>query len=123
PETFNNPNFNTIQSSAYHSGARISNNSWGSTGNFGIYDLQAQNYDALVRDAEPTGSTYPVAGNQEMVIVFAAGNSGDSGAETVASPATAKNVISVGAADNVQPFGGADKGGIGDSESSSANEI
>ena len=57
---------------------------------------EAQAYDALVRDAQSS-----VAGNQEMVIVFAAGNAGPD-AETVSSPGSAKNVITVGAAENVQ---------------------
>ncbi|HEX3799826.1 MAG TPA: S8 family serine peptidase [Verrucomicrobiae bacterium] len=128
PETDTNyqnfPNFNTLQSQAHHGGARISNNSWGAVVG-GLYDSRAQNYDALVRDAESTNSLYSTPGNQEMVIVFAAGNSGGDGVESIDTPATAKNVISVGAADNFQPFGNGatDLGGIGDSESSSANEI
>jgi len=36
-----------------------------------------------------------------MVIVFAAGNAGP-GSQTVGSPGTAKNIITVGAAENVQ---------------------
>ena len=46
------------------------------------------------RDAA-LGSSFPVAGNQPMVIVFAAGNAG-SAAGTVGEPSTAKNVITVG---------------------------
>lgn len=121
PDNFTNPNYNDLQSEAYQSGARISNNSWGSDVQ-GVYDLDAQNYDVLVRDAQPGGSTYPADGNQEMVMVFAAGNSG-SGAITVGSPGTAKNVITVGAAENVQAFGGSDGSGISDAEADSANDI
>ena len=51
-------------------GARISNNSWGGGKSSGIYDSDAQKYDALVRDAQPTNSTYSADGNQEMVIIF-----------------------------------------------------
>ena len=47
-----------------------------------------------------------------MVIVFAAGNAGP-GADTVGTPGTAKNVITVGASENVQAFGGADQCGDG----------
>src|SRR5207302_1313139 len=90
PDTFTSPNYNTLMSAAYTSKARISNNSWGAN-TAGAYDSDAQNYDALVRDAQ-TG----VGGNQEMVIVFASGNAG-AGAGTVGSPGTAKNVITVGA--------------------------
>ena len=66
-----------------------------------------------------------------MTIVFAAGNAG-SGAQTVGSPGTAKNVITVGAAENVHSHattnGGARRRGIDgcdtpDSEANNANDI
>ena len=72
----------------------------GGASTFGAYDIDCQEYDALVRDAQPAGSTFPSAGNQEMVIVFSAGNSGP-GNGTMGSPGSAKNVIAVGAAENV----------------------
>ena len=56
------------------------------------------------------------------MIVFAAGNGG-AGANTVGEPSTAKNVITVGAAENVNPFGGADNCGIGDTGADNANDI
>jgi hypothetical protein len=56
------------------------------------------------------------------VIVFAAGNDG-SGANTVGLPGTAKNVITVGASENVQAFGGADGCGVGDNGADNANDI
>jgi hypothetical protein len=121
PTNYTNPDFPNLQSQAYQSGARISNNSWGAD-TAGAYDVDSQAYDALVRDAQPAGSTFSVAGNQEMVIVFAAGNAGP-GAATVGSPGTAKNVITVGAGENVQAFGGSDGSGITDSEADSANDI
>src|SRR5205814_6866394 len=99
PNTFTSPSYPNLQSQAYNDGARISSNSWGSSSN--AYTADSQSYDALVRDAQPTGSTFPTAGNQEMVIVFAAGNSGSS-ANTVHAPATGKNVLVVGAAENVR---------------------
>ncbi|MGN6384719.1 MAG: S8 family serine peptidase, partial [Verrucomicrobiota bacterium] len=75
----------------------ISNNSW--TYGTHDYDSSAARYDAAVRDAIP-GAT----GSQPLLFVFAAGNSGfgnDDGtggeANTIESPATAKNVITVGA--------------------------
>jgi hypothetical protein len=122
PSTFTSPNPNDLQSVAYQNGARISNNSWGGVKSFGVYDSEAQAYDALVRDAQPANSAVPMPGNQGMVIVFAAGNDGPNGG-TVDSPGTGKNVISVGAADNVQPFGGSDGSVVSDAEASSANEI
>ncbi|MEJ5199494.1 MAG: S8 family serine peptidase, partial [Anaerolineae bacterium] len=81
----------------YALGGRISTNSWGCGFPYcrGEYDAWAQEYDAAVRDARPTEP-----GNQEMIAVFAAGNDGDWG---IGSPGTAKNVITVGAAENYRP--------------------
>ncbi|MGH7242204.1 MAG: S8 family serine peptidase [Phycisphaerales bacterium] len=121
PSTFTSPNYASLQSQAYNNGARISTNSWGAAVS-GVYNTDAQSYDALVRDAQPAGSTVPNAGNQEMVIVFSAGNSG-SGATTIGSPGTGKNVITVGAGENVQAFGGADGCGTTDAQANSANDI
>jgi hypothetical protein len=117
-----NISFSQLQSQAYENGARVSNDSWGYDDTDGAYGMVAQEFDALVRDAQPAGSTFPTSGNQEMVIVFAAGNLGP-GAQTIDEPATAKNVISVGGADNVQPFGGYDGCDIGDDQAFSANEM
>ncbi len=107
PDLFTSPNYANLQSKAYASGARISANSWGVTNN--TYTVDAQAYDALVRDAQPAGATYATPGNQEMVIVFAAGNRG-AGANTVGAPGTAKNVITVGASENVRSLNSANGG-------------
>jgi hypothetical protein len=115
PGNFTSPNYGTLESAAYADGARISSNSWGSSSN--SYGTDSQFYDSLVRDAQ-SGT----AGNQEEVIVFAAGNGG-SGANTVGEPGTAKNVITVGASENVQAFGAADQCGIADTGADSANDI
>jgi hypothetical protein len=122
PDYWTNPDLAQLEDDAYNSGARVNNNSWGDDDSDGIYGADSQEYDALVRDAQPAGTTFPTPGNQEMVIVFAAGNSGPA-SQTIDQPATAKNVLSVGGADNVQPFGGEDGCGVGDSEADSANEI
>ncbi len=82
-----------------YDGARVGSNSWGDTGARGAYTATAQTYDALVRDAVPAQP-----GAQEIVEVFAAGNDGPD-AGSLAAPGTAKNVISVGASENVHPFG------------------
>ena len=119
--SFTNPNYPNLASRAYRDGVRISSNSWGAD-TAGAYDVDAQSYDALVRDAQPTGSAVAAAGNQQMTFVFAAGNAG-SGTKTVGSPGTAKNVITVGAAENVQAFGGADSSGVADTGADSANDI
>jgi uncharacterized repeat protein (TIGR01451 family) len=116
PDTFTSPNFGTLQSMAYADGARISSNSWGASV-AGAYNASSQSYDVLVRDAQSGTS-----GNQEMVIVFSAGNAGP-GASTVGSPGTAKNVITVGASEGVQAFGGADQCGIDDTGADSINDL
>jgi hypothetical protein len=122
PSSFTYPNYPDMISRAYHSGARISSNSWGEYGN-GSYDIDAQAYDALVRDAQPAQAAQPADGNQEMVIVFAAGNDGASGSSTINPPGSAKNVICVGASENVQSIGGTDRSGISDSGANSADDI
>ena len=129
-DSFTSPNYANLQSRAYRDGARVSNNSWGAD-TAGDYDADAQSYDALVRDAQPSGSSVPGTGNQEMVIVFAAGNAGPS-ASTVGSPGTAKNVLVVAAAENVHPHSTANGGNntagndgctTPDTEADSANDI
>jgi len=86
-----------LQQTAARTNALISNNSWTYAGNG--YDLAAASYDAAVRDA-----LLGVPGSQPLVFVFSAGNAGagdDDGtggsADSIQSPATAKNVITVGA--------------------------
>ena len=80
--------------------ALISNNSWNNDGDT-AYDLAAASYDAATRDALPE-----VTGSQPVLFVFSAGNDGggddssdpgDGTADTILSPATAKDVIAVGA--------------------------
>lgn len=109
PATFTNPNYPDLTSAAYNDGARISNNSWGDSGSDGQYNSDSQAYDALVRDAQPSGSTFAADGNQEMVIVFADSNDGP-GSSTVSPPGTAKNVITVGGSENVRSMSTANGG-------------
>ncbi|HVV73634.1 MAG TPA: S8 family serine peptidase, partial [Verrucomicrobiae bacterium] len=94
-----------LQEIAARTNALISNNSWVYGGSFD-YDLAAASYDAAVRDAVPEST-----GSQPVIFVFPTGNGGginnidpgvnDDGtggnADTVQSPGTAKNVITVGA--------------------------
>ena len=92
-----------LQETAARTNSLISNNSWtyGASG----YDLAAASYDAAVRDSVPeqTGSQALVyvfpAGNAGSANSFDTGNDGGSGgnADTVESPGSAKNVITVGA--------------------------
>ena len=78
--------------------ARIHTNSWGSIGNFGVYDQQAHEVDQFVHE------------HRDMLICFAAGNEGvdrnangeiDTG--SVTPPGTAKNCLTVGACENNRP--------------------
>jgi len=111
---FNQPTA-TRMANAYNAGARISSNSWGYTsGN--AYNADTQSHDASVRDA-----LSGTAGNQELAIVFAAGNSG-SGAGTVHPPGTGKNVLTVGASENFR-MTGSDGCGIGNTGADSAMDI
>ncbi|MGC3956784.1 MAG: S8 family serine peptidase [Verrucomicrobiota bacterium] len=128
--SFTSPSYPNLAARAYRDGARVSNNSWGAD-TAGDYDSDSQAYDALVRDAQPSGSAVASAGNQEMVFCFAAGNAGSS-AGTVGSPGTAKNVIVVGAAENVHSHATANGGNSStgndgcstpDTEANSANDI
>lgn len=90
---FTNPNFVTMIDKVYLDGARISSNSWGSITN--NYTIEGQAYDSFVRDAQRT-----VPGNQELTLIFASGNSGQG---KLGSPGNAKNVITVGASENIRP--------------------
>ncbi len=124
PDNWTSPDFEDMLSRNYHDGVRIVNNSWGegALGPAGLYNSDAQRYDALVRDAQPASAAFPTAGNQEMVIVFAAGNSGPDTA-SIRPPATAKNVLAVGASENVRAFGGADRSGTSDGDANNLTDI
>lgn len=83
--------------------ALISNNSWAYPG-VTEYDSSAATYDAAVRDALPD-----VTGPQPILYVFGAGNGGggnEDGAggepDSILSPATAKNVVTVGAIEQLR---------------------
>ncbi len=85
---------------AYDWGSRIHTNSWGSDVN-GAYTTSSQQADDFAWD------------NKNLTILFAAGNAGVDGnsngyvdEDSMGSPATAKNVISIGASDNVRATGG-----------------
>ena len=119
----------TLVAAAYAGGARISNNSWGSKQvlSFGDYSPVSAAYDRLVRDARPgVGAD---GGNQEMIEVFAAGNFGDDvaggsneGFGTVSAEGSAKNVITVGASENVRQSG-TDGCGVGNAGADRARDI
>lgn len=96
---------------AYNDGARIHTNSWGgvtgSGGNpYGGYTANAQEVDQFTWT------------HQDMVVLFAAGNEGTDqngngviDPDSMASPGTAKNAITVGASENLRSSGGYNPGG------------
>ena len=71
----------------YDLGARISTNSWGSNdqGEYGEKSSVVDNY---------------IWNHKDYLVLFAAGNDGRRGNQTVGSPGTAKNVLTVGATEN-----------------------
>ena len=119
--------YTTLTANAYTDGARISNNSWGISSSGG-YNAASRAYDFLVRDASAS-----LAGNQEMVEVFSAGNDGDGkgnpldpkgdeGYGSITAPGTAKNVITVGATESVRGSG-TDGCGVSNGGADSASDI
>ncbi|HEY3475720.1 MAG TPA: S8 family serine peptidase, partial [Anaerolineales bacterium] len=89
----------TMYQQAYSAGARIHSNSWGAA-LAGDYTVDSLNTDSFVWS------------NRDMVITFSAGNEGvDANAngvvdnDSIGSPATAKNVITVGASENARADG------------------
>ncbi len=95
------PADHVIAENAVRNGASVSSNSWGSM-TYGVYDWQAAEYDALTRDADLF-----TPGGQPLLHVFAAANSGPS-PYTLASPAVAKNVLTVAASENYRPAFGSE---------------
>ena len=92
------PELKKLFEPVYKDGARIHTNSWGNGDPkaYGVYDGMSQQVDEYMWN------------NPEMLVIFAAGNSGvdndkdgrvDEG--QVSSPGTAKNALTVGASENV----------------------
>ncbi|MBI3628713.1 MAG: S8 family serine peptidase [Candidatus Rokubacteria bacterium] len=82
---------------AYDQGARIHSNSWGG-GDPGAYDDQCRQFDQFVWD------------HKDFCFVIAAGNDGTDtdgngkiNLQSVTSPGTAKNCVTVGACENLRP--------------------
>ncbi|MBC7465534.1 MAG: S8 family serine peptidase [Bdellovibrio sp.] len=100
---------------AYADGARVHTNSWGSAASFGSYDKMAATVDQVMFE------------KQDMLILFAAGNSGvDKNKDgridpnSIGSPGTAKNALTVGASENLVSNGGNQKK-VGELSSSKDN--
>ncbi len=84
--------------SVQDNGAAIMSNSWGCGSCADSYDDSSQAFDVGVRDADLSE-----AGNQELIMIFAAGNDGTAGATTINTPGNGKNMITVGASENYRP--------------------
>jgi serine protease AprX len=100
------PKLVNLFQTAYDEGARVHTNSWGSANanTFGSYEGMAQQADQFMWD------------NQDMLIIFAAGNAGvDKDKDgridpvSVGPPGTAKNILTVGASENLEAQGGIQK--------------
>ncbi len=85
---------------SYDAGARVHNNSWGG-GDFGAYDDYATAVDRFMWE------------HKDFLILFAAGNDGSDGNRngvvdegSLTPPGTAKNCITVGAAESLRAQGG-----------------
>ncbi len=86
---------------AYTAGARVHTNSWGAAASFGVYDSMAQQVDEFIY------------ANPDFLILFAAGNNGEDAdkdgridGNSVSTPGTAKNALTVGASKNLVSNGG-----------------
>ena len=87
------PSDEELTRDAVRGGAQIGANSWGNDVQ-GEYDLDAAQFDELVRDADAS-----TPGDQPYILEFSAGNAGPA-SETLDSPASGKNVIATGASEN-----------------------
>jgi hypothetical protein len=89
----------------------ISNNSWGSGLNGNAYDSFAAQYDGFARDASSAATIDP------LLVVFSAGNSGQSG---LTRPKASKNTIAVANAENIRTELSASANNIDDLNASSS---
>ncbi|MGE0632940.1 MAG: S8 family serine peptidase, partial [Pseudobdellovibrionaceae bacterium] len=85
-------------------GARVHSNSWGTPAGLGEYQTISQQVDEFMWN------------NPDMLIIFAAGNSGEDlnadgkiDPNSICAPGTAKNVLTVGASENLISNGGIQK--------------
>jgi len=92
----NIPELDKLASDAAESDVQIHSNSWGAPVG-GAYDLLAAAFDHYTRDANVFTEE-----EEQMLFVTSAGNSGPLKG-SIGSPATAKNVITVGASENYRP--------------------
>lgn len=91
-------NLNDLFQQAYDAGARIHTNSWNSSINLGGYSVNSQAVDNFVWN------------NPDMFILYSASNNGSDAdgngvvdSDSIGSPGTAKNALTVGASENNRP--------------------
>ncbi len=97
----------------------VSSNSWGAATQ-GRYTADAADFDALTRDSD-----FRTPGDQELLFCFSAGNDarGVLGpVSSIRSPATAKNVVAVGATENTDKTG-PDGAGMGVKDANKLSEL
>jgi hypothetical protein len=87
--------YRNVLQPAYDAGARIHSDSWGCAGSYwgmtyqcNFYGDDSVDFDRFVYD------------NPDMLVLIAAGNDGTKGFYSVGAPASAKNIIAVGASSN-----------------------
>jgi subtilisin family serine protease len=86
----------TFLARGYEAGARIASNSWGTVGR-GMYTLRSQIVDQYIWD------------HPDYLVLFSAGNMGDFNydgvpdTQTIGTPGTAKNILTVGASESLRP--------------------
>ena len=76
---------------SWQNNARVQSNSWGAQSSWGQYTTDSRSADSFLNDYD------------DFLVLFAAGNEGSQGAQSVAPPATAKNVLTVGASTTGRP--------------------
>ena len=88
----------------YALGVRVHSNSWGSTtsvNQYGGFEAALDQY--IVDHPVSIHSTFffrSRSPNQDLLVLFAAGNLGQNGEQTIIPPGVAKNVLTVGAGRN-----------------------
>ncbi|MCB9849400.1 MAG: S8 family serine peptidase [Phycisphaerales bacterium] len=112
---FGQPGFMlTLIQESYANGASLSGNSWGPAGSPHGYDIDTQNVDIGVRDADPN-----TPGNQSFHFVVSIMN-GNGGTSTQGTPDEGKNLIAVGST-RLQSSSGAQYTQINDVSANSAH--
>jgi hypothetical protein len=76
---------------SWQNAARMQTNSWGAQSSYGQYTSDSRSADTFLNDYD------------DFLVLFAAGNEGSQGSSSVSPPATAKNVLTVGASTTGRP--------------------